>query len=123
MDNKKIIKVSVVIPVYNSEKYIEECLDSLINQTLCGIEIICVDDGSEDDSLKILKWYENKYEQISVICQKNQYAGVARNNGMKLAHGKYVIFLDKKYIVIQRLMKKESIIWNCLNSESVELVQ
>lgn len=106
MDNKKIIKVSVVIPVYNSEKYIEECLDSLINQTLCGIEIICVDDGSEDDSLKILKWYENKYEQISVICQKNQYAGVARNNGMKLAHGKYVIFLDSDDIFKDSLLQK-----------------
>ncbi|MCH5250050.1 MAG: glycosyltransferase [Lachnospiraceae bacterium] len=87
-------KVSVILPVYNEEKYIHQCLDSLRNQTLSEIEIICVDDGSTDESLTILRNYEKSDDRIMVITQKNQYAGVARNNGMKHASGKYLLFLD-----------------------------
>lgn len=89
-----MVKVSVIIPVYNVEKYLEQCLDSIIHQTLEEIEIICVDDGSTDNSLNILYTYQKKDNRIQVIEQKNQYAGVARNNGIKAAKGKYVIFLD-----------------------------
>ena len=88
------IRVSVVVPVYNSERYLEECIDSILDQTLEGIEIICVDDGSEDCSLKILNSYREHYENFQIIAQRNKYAGVARNNGMKIAHGEYIIFLD-----------------------------
>lgn len=86
--------VSIIIPVYNAEKYIEECLDSLLAQTYPDFEIICVDDGSEDRSLEILRRYENQDGRITVLTQKNQYAGVARNTGMERATGKYLLFLD-----------------------------
>lgn len=88
------IKVSVIIPVYNAEKYLRQCLDSVINQTLKEIEIICVDDGSTDNSLEILKEYEEKDERVQIIQQKNQFAGVARNNGLKVAAGDWVTFID-----------------------------
>lgn len=86
--------VSVIIPVYNVEKYLRQCLDSIINQTLKDIEIICVDDGSTDSSLTILQEYKEKDSRIKVLQQQNQYAGVARNNGLKIAKGKYLSFLD-----------------------------
>lgn len=87
-------KISVVIPVYNVEKYLKECLDSIINQTLSDVEIICVDDGSTDSSLEILREYAEKDSRIKIIQQENQYAGVARNNGMKVATGEYLHFMD-----------------------------
>lgn len=87
-------KVSVIIPVYNVEEYLRECLDSVVNQTLKEIEIICVDDGSTDKSLEILKEYAKKDNRITVITQKNLHAGVARNAGLAVARGEYVHFLD-----------------------------
>ena len=87
-------KVSVIIPVYNAQRYLKECLDSVINQTLKDIEIICVDDGSTDNSLAILREYAAKDNRIMVLTQSNQYAGVARNNGLAKAAGEYVYFLD-----------------------------
>lgn len=86
--------VSVIIPVYNVEKYLRQCLDSVINQTLKDIEIICVDDGSTDTSLEILKEYKEKDDRITILTQQNQYAGVARNHGLSIAKGKYLSFLD-----------------------------
>lgn len=88
------IKVSVVVPVYNAENYLQECLDSIVNQTLKEIEIICVDDGSSDGSLNILREFAEQDTRIHVIQQNNLYAGVARNNGLKHASGQYVMFLD-----------------------------
>ena len=87
-------KVSVIIPVYNVEQYLRECLDSVVNQTLREIEIICVDDGSTDSSLDILKEYASKDNRITVITQKNLHAGVARNAGLAVARGEYVHFCD-----------------------------
>lgn len=69
-------------------------MDSIINQTLKDIEIICIDDGSTDKSLEILKEYQQKDSRIQILTQKNLYAGVARNNGLKIAKGKYLSFLD-----------------------------
>lgn len=88
------IAISIIIPVYNSERYLEQCLDSITNQTLKNIEIICIDDGSTDNSLHILRKYEKQDERFVILTQHNQYAGVARNNGLKKATGKYVLFLD-----------------------------
>ncbi len=88
------IKVSVVIPVYNSEKYLKKCLNSVINQTLKETEIICVDDGSTDASVKIMEEFAEKDGRIQIIRQANQFAGVARNNGLKSAKGKYIVFWD-----------------------------
>ena len=87
-------KVSVIIPVYNVEEYLRQCLDSVINQTLKEIEIICVDDGSTDSSLEILKEYAAKDHRITLITQQNLHAGVARNAGLAVAKGKYLSFLD-----------------------------
>lgn len=87
-------KVSVIIPVYNVENYLHECLDSLISQSLKHIEIICVDDGSTDHSLDILREYEQKDPRVKILTQKNQKQGAARNNALKLVTGEYVQFLD-----------------------------
>lgn len=89
-----IPKVSVIIPVYNVEEYLRECLDSVVNQTLKEIEIICVDDGSTDNSLEILKEYAQKDKRMTVIKQRNLHAGIARNTGLSQAKGEYLSFLD-----------------------------
>lgn len=86
--------VSVIIPVYNEEKYLKECLKSVCQQTLKDIEIICVDDGSTDSSLKILNEIQKKDKRIIVISQENSGGGTARNFGMNYASGKYLSFLD-----------------------------
>ncbi len=86
--------VSVVIPVYNASAYLRRCLDSVVSQTLRDIEIICVDDGSTDESYDILKEYQKLDGRVILLHQCNQYAGVARNNGMGIARGKYMIFWD-----------------------------
>ena len=88
------IKISVIIPVYNAEKYLRECLDSIVKQTLQEIEIICIDDGSTDNSLAVLREYERKDERLKIIEQANSGAGVARNAGMKAARGEYLAFMD-----------------------------
>ena len=88
------IKVSVVMPVYNVEDFLEETLSYVRNQTLKDIEIICVDDGSTDGSLDLLKKIAEEDSRIQVIHQENAYAGAARNNGMDHATGEYIIFWD-----------------------------
>lgn len=88
------IKVSVILPVYNVEKYLRQCLDSICNQSLQDIEIICVDDGSTDSSATILKEYSAKDSRIQIITQINGGAGKARNTGLRVATGKYLSFLD-----------------------------
>ena len=87
-------KISVIIPIYNSEKYLEECLDSILNQTLKDIEIICVDDGSTDNSLTILENYAQRDKRIQIFSQQNLHAGIARNHGLEKASGEYVHFMD-----------------------------
>ena len=87
-------KISVVIPVYNVEKYLRNTLDSVINQTFKNIEIICVDDGSTDASYKILEEYHNKDNRFIIIKQQHKNAGAARNTGLKTATGDYIYFLD-----------------------------
>ena len=94
-ENKEYdIFVSVIIPCYNSERFINECLESILAQTLKNIEIICVDDGSTDNTVKIIKQYADKDARVTVLLQENKYAGVARNYGMSVASGKYLYFMD-----------------------------
>lgn len=88
------IKFSVIIPVYNVEKYLKECLDSLINQTFKNIEFIFINDGSTDNSVQIIEEYAQKDARIKLITQQNQGQGIARNNGIKLAKGEYIAFID-----------------------------
>ena len=89
-----MVKVSVIIPVYNVENYLRECLSSVINQTLRDIEIICVNDGSTDNSLRILSEYEQLDNRITLIHKSNKGLASTRNFGMKYAKGKYLFFLD-----------------------------
>ncbi len=93
MENKEIL-VSVIIPVYNAALFLEQCLNSVINQTLKDIEIICVDDGSTDNSVEIVERYMKVDNRIKLFKQSNKGAGAARNYGLKFAKGKYVHFLD-----------------------------
>ena len=86
--------ISIIIPVFNIDKYIEQCIESVINQTLNDIEIICVNDGSTDNSLNILKKYEQIDTRIKVFNQENKGAGAARNKGLEIARGDYIYFLD-----------------------------
>ena len=99
-------KVSVIVPVYNVEKYLRECLDSIVNQTLKDIEIICVDDGSTDSSPEILKEYAAKDKRITVLEQVNKYAGAARNAGIAIAKGEYLSFLDSDDIFALDMLEK-----------------
>ncbi len=92
-------KVSVIMPVYNAEKYLKESIESVLNSTLKEIELICVNDGSKDSSLKILKQYAKKDSRIIVINQKNQGVAVARQNGIDKAKGECVAFLDSDDII------------------------
>ena len=94
-----MVKVSVVIPVYNVEDFLGECLDSIVNQTLKDIEIICINDGSKDRSLEILNEYASKDDRITVISQENGGHAVATNNGMELATGKYLFLMDSDDIL------------------------
>lgn len=87
-------KVSVIIPVYNAEDYLSQCVSSISNQTLREIEIICVDDGSQDRSLEILREMQKNDERIKVLTQSNAGAGAARNNGLRHASGEFLSFLD-----------------------------
>ena len=90
----KSCSISLIVPVYNVEKYLARCLDSLLNQTYKDIEIICINDGSTDSSYDILKEYSEKDERIIILNQANQGISVARNNGLKIASGEYVGYVD-----------------------------
>lgn len=100
------IKVSVVLPVYNVEKYLEQCLDSLIAQTLKDFEVICIDDGSTDNSYSILYDYSMRDKRIKVYHQENSGAGAARNFGIELAQGEYIIFLDSDDYFDENMLKE-----------------
>jgi len=88
------IKISVIIPVYNSEKYLKRCLDSVLGQTMSELEVICVNDGSTDKSLEILEQYSKSDERIIIINQNNLGVSTARNAGLDIARGEYVGFVD-----------------------------
>lgn len=86
--------ISIIVPIYNAEKYLDKCLSSIVNQTYKNIEIICIDDGSTDNSLKICKKYSEQDERIKVIHKKNEGVTVARKLGVKIASGEWVGFVD-----------------------------
>lgn len=100
-------KYSIIVPVYNSEKYLDDCLNSIFKQTNQDFEVICVNDGSTDKSLDILKKYG---EDITIISQENMGLSVARNNGVKKAKGKYIIFLDSDDYIEPKLLEKIDIV-------------
>lgn len=87
-------KVSIVVPIYNVESYLERCIQALLNQTLKDIEIILIDDGSPDHCPQICNEYAQKDSRIKVIHKKNAGLGYARNSGLEIARGKYLAFVD-----------------------------
>ena len=89
-----MIKISVIMPIYNDEEKIYDSINSVLSQSLTDIELICVDDGSTDNSLRILKSLAEKDDRIRVFSQKNQGSGKARNKGISEAKGEYIAFLD-----------------------------
>ena len=94
------VKISVIIPVYNVEKYLSKCLSSIINQTFKDIEIICINDGSTDSSLNILKSYAEKDNRIIIINKTNHVQGYSRNLGIKIAQSDYIIFVDSDDFIL-----------------------
>ena len=89
-----VILISIIVPVYNTEKYIEQCIHSLVNQTYQDIEIIVVNDGSSDNSENIIKTLQNTDNRIHLITQENQGLSGARNTGLSASHGQYIMFVD-----------------------------
>lgn len=86
--------ISIIVPVYNSEKYIDRCLDSILNQTYKDLEIVLVNDGSNDQSLKILENYALRDTRIKVVNQENKGVAAARNTGLDNATGDYILYVD-----------------------------
>ena len=97
--------VSVIIPVYCAQATLRECLDSVLSQSLRELEVICVDDGSTDESVSILREYADQDTRVRVLEQKNQFAGAARNKGIDAAKGKYVAFLDADDLYLPNALK------------------
>lgn len=101
-----MIKVSVIVPVYNVEKYLDKCLTTLAKQTLKDIEIIIVNDGSPDNSQKIIDKYTKKYSNMKCYIKENGGLSDARNYGIKKANGEYIAFLDSDDYVTEDMYKK-----------------
>lgn len=112
--------VSVLVPIYNVEKYLEECLDSIINQTLTNIEIICINDGSTDNSLKIIKKYAKNDPRIVIISKKNSGYGDSMNKGLKKATGEYIGIVESDdWIELDALEK----LYKLAKDNNVEVVK
>lgn len=112
-------KVSVIIPVYNTQEYLPQCLDSLIGQTLKDFELICVDDGSQDESLDVLKRYAERDSRIKVIAQENGGVSHARNVGMSHATGKYLMFVDSDDYIERKALER---VWNAAQADDADIV-
>lgn len=97
-------KISIIIPVYNAEKYLAQSLDSVINQDFQSLEILCINDGSTDNSLRILNEYKKRDKRIIIIDQKNRGGSAARNAGLKRARGKHIMFLDADDIYAKNII-------------------
>ena len=98
--------ITVVVPIYNSEDYLKQCIDSILKQTYSNIELICVDDGSEDKSIEIITEYIQQDKRVRLLKQEHKGAGAARNMGMDRAKGEYIIFLDSDDFFDSSMFKK-----------------
>lgn len=97
--------ISIIIPIYNVEDYIQECLDSILNQTYKNLQIIIVDDGSTDNSLKIVETYKSKFNNIIILSQKNKGVSEARNLAFKYIQGEYVMYIDSDDFLQKNMME------------------
>lgn len=111
-------RISIIIPVYNVEKYITRCMDSIINQTFKDLEIILVDDGSPDNCPQICDDYARQDKRIVVVHQKNKGLGLARNAGLNIATAKYVTFVDSDDSIALDAMER---IWNRLENSCADM--
>lgn len=115
-----IIKFPIIIPVYNVEKFLRECLNSITSQTLKNFEVICIDDGSTDNSLGILQEYANKDSRFKVISQENQGQGIARNKAIDIASGEYLFFVDPDDFIESNTLEK---IYGKFQQTDVDVIQ
>ena len=118
--NKKQPKVSVVVPCYNVEKYLPQCMDSIINQTLKDIEIICVNDGSTDSTLRILQKYAEKDKRIKIIDKANSGYGASMNKGFSEANGEYLGIVESDDWVEPDMFEN---LYNLAKSNDVDVVK
>ena len=114
------IKFSIIVPVYNVEKFLRESLDSIISQTLKDFEVICVNDGSTDNSLDILEEYAKNDSRFKIISQENQGQGIARNKAIDIAQGKYLLFVDPDDWIETNALEQ---IWNKAEATDANIVQ
>lgn len=114
-----IEKISIIIPIYNVDKYLDKCLDTIINQTYKNLEIILINDGSTDNSLNICKTYAKKDERIIILNKENEGVSISRNKGIKIATGKYVVFMDADDYVASNHVEH---LYNCMIENNVDLV-
>jgi glycosyltransferase involved in cell wall biosynthesis len=113
-------KISVILPIYNVEIYLEECLDSILSQDLNAIEVICVNDGSTDNSLEILQRYAAKDSRIAIISKENNGAGSARNTGLQQANGEYIFIPDSDdYLLTTNAL---SLLYTTASEQNLDIV-
>ena len=113
------IKVSVVMPVYNAEKYLKRSIESILNQTLKELELILVNDGSKDRSIDICREYEQKDSRIIVVDKKNEGACIARNTGIYLAKGEYLQLVDADDYCELNMLEEQYTLAKSTNAEVV----
>lgn len=111
--------ISIIVPIWNTEKYLRRCLDSLVNQTKKDIEIVCVNDGSPDNSLDIIKEFAAKDSRIKLVDQENQGVAVARNVGLKNATSKYIMWCDSDDEYVPDMCEK---MFNAIETQRVDMV-
>ena len=104
--SKPCVKVSVIMPIYNAYDYLRPAIESVLDQTLTEIELICIDDGSTDNSYELIKEYQQKDERVRIVTETNAGPSLARNNGIKRARGEYIAFLDADDFFEPTLLEK-----------------
>lgn len=114
-----MIEVSIIIPVYNVDTYLEECLDSVCNQTFSNYEVIIIDDGSTDSSLSIIKRYATNEPKIRFFSQVNSGISATRNKGLKEAKGKYILFVDSDDYILPNALET---LWRCAQETNCDIV-
>ena len=111
--------ITVIIPVYNAQEGVKQCLDSLLNQTFRDFEIILLNDGSTDDSLMVLQTYASAHNFIRVIDKKNEGVAKTRNKGIQLAKGEYIVFIDNDDFVDSDYLER---FYNAIDQEQLDIV-
>lgn len=112
------MEISVVIPVYNVENYLKKCLDSVVNQKFYDFEVVIVNDGSTDNSYKIINEYEEKYNNLKVINTPNKGLSAARNTGLDNSSGKYIVFVDSDDYISEDYLKD---LYNCIVKDDSDI--